>query len=397
MIIAGIIAEYNPFHSGHEYHIAKTRENGATHVIAVMSGNFVQRGETAVTDKRARAEAALNGGADLIVELPLPYAIASAEAFAAAGVRILNAFGCVDLLSFGCETDKLSQMQSIAQALLSEKFGKTLQKKLLAGISFPAAREQAIGALCGEDAAELLQTPNNTLAIEYFKALIQTDSSITPICTQRIGSAHDVHENTEILCASHIREYIKNGKLENALKALPNKTAEILKRQSMNGKISDFSLLESAMVSYLRRLSPEDFLRFADVSEGLENRLYSAVKESKSLSEITQSIKCKRYTHSRIRRILLNAFLDVPKELQKLPPPYLRILGFNARGLEILKTAKNTASLPIITKAADLKSAAEIQKIFFETESKSTDQYYLSCPARGGCAQELSAPIVKVL
>ncbi len=331
----GIIAEYNPFHNGHKYHIEKARELcGADAVVVVMSGNFTQRGEPAAIDKFARARAALSGGADLVVELPVVFACQSAQRFAAGGVALLEAIGC-DFLSFGAETDDVKSLQKAADFFNKNDtvFTQKLTDLLKEGVSYPRAVSEASGV-------DILDTPNNTLAIEYLKA----NRTMTPVAIKRHGSLHD-----QIGSALDIRAKIYSGEAYDHL--VPNTTAEVL----CTSPIADLKAFENLVLYKLRTSAKGTIASAPDVTEGLENRIYDAVLKSSSLEELYNNIKTKRYTLARIRRILTNIVLGITKDDVNLPPQYIRVLGMNEKGREILAKARKESSLPLITKTADAK------------------------------------------
>ena len=400
MQIAGIIAEYNPFHKGHAYHIQKTRELGATHVVAVMSGNYVQRGEPAIIDKWSRTSAALYGGVDLVLELPLPYVLSSAESFAQGAVGIFNALGCVDNLSFGSECGDVSLLKKAASAVENPETIAQLKHYLSHGITFARAREHAVKDIYGPEIAAVLQVPNNILAVEYLKALHDSNSKIEPITICRKGAGHDDQADlgSGFPSASRLRKEIFAHNCSFLEENLPPESCRILKKQiQCQQSPCDIDKLETAMLAALRRMQPSDYLMLADVSEGLENRLYRAVRSGVSLQDVMTKVKTKRYTLARIRRILLCAFLGIPKTMQKQPLPYLRVLGFNRAGQEILKAAGNTSALPILLKTKDAKQLNLQQRAFFDLECRSTDLYTLSMPQIHECAWDMVKGTVRLL
>ena len=329
----GIVAEYNPFHKGHEYHINKSREiAGNTPVIVVMSGDFVQRGDAAICDKFSRAEMALRCGADLVLELPIAYAMQSAEHFARGAVSILRAMD-VDNISFGCECDDLSVLTEIAEILRTEPawYKTALSEKLAKGLSFPTARSRALG-----DFGKILETPNNILAIEYLKM-----GAPNPIAIKRYGAEHDGQPAGDIASASFIRSSLDYS-------FMPAAARGILGREIALGKAPNtLEPLEAAIIAFLRKTTPEYLMKIHDISEGLENR----IKQWSSLGTlpaILTAIKSKRYTHSRIRRVILNAFFGITTGDVVAPPMYIRLLGSTERGRAELKKS----ALPIVTKAA---------------------------------------------
>lgn len=334
---AGIVAEYNPFHNGHLYHIEKTKEiTGCDVVLAVMSGNFAQRGEPCICDKYKRAKMALMGGADLVLELPTLYSVSSAEIFAQGAVKILEEAGC-EFISFGTESDDLKKLCEIADILKSEKLNLIVNEKIKDGKSYPRAISEAISEY---GYSELLGNPNNILAVEYIKAI----KKATPIAIKREGSMHDKKGS-----ASDIREKIKS---ESSYKDLvPDFCLPILS----DAKMPDRKIFENLVLYRLRTMTEEELKNTPDVSEGLENRIKKASLKCTSFDSLCEEIKTKRYTMARIRRILINALLHIKKDDIKKPPEYLRVLGMNKTGMSALSEIKKTSQIPIITKTADAK------------------------------------------
>lgn len=393
MKIAGVVAEYNPFHNGHKYQIEQMRKNGVTHVVAVMSGNFVQRGEFAIASKWLRAKTAVMNGVDLVVELPSPYALLSAQGFAQSAVYILNALGCVDELFFGCECGDVDRITKISSAMLTDEFSLKLSLALSGGISYPSAVEKAVCEIIGEEYQGELKSPNNLLATEYVKALIEMHSKIEPKAIERVGVLHDSDTaNGEFMSASAIRKNLINQGVETVNDFVPESAYKEILSEITNGKLPcDHSKLELAFLTKLRALKPEDFRKIPDVSEGLENRISDAVKSSCSVNEIIEKIKTKRYTHSRIRRIILRSFLGLTSEYSTPNPPYARVLALNERGREIIKKAKNNSLIPIITKSAHIpKLDDNFAKMIFSKENELTDIFSLSYPEISPCGAEFT-------
>ena len=392
MTVAAIIAEYNPFHNGHARHIEKTREAGATHVAVIMSGNFTQRGTPAVAEKRARAEAALMGGADLVVELPLPYAAGTAQRFALGAVSIAEGMGCVDLLSFGSESGYLTILEAAAEAVDSEELSARLPELLATGMTFAKARHNAVSELFGDEVADMLTTPNDSLAVEYIRQLRLIGSRILPVAVRREGPGHDREgAQGEIASASYLRGLWKSGGI-SALRGLaPEKSLGVLMRAAEEGK-APFAdeAQEKMMLAALRRLTPEQLRELPDVSEGLENRVYAAIRQAVTLGEVYSLSKSKRYTMARIRRVVLAAFLGIPRGLSAAPAPYIRILGFNRRGREILAVMKRTASLPVSDSLAYLRKLDRTCLEFADLEARSTDLYTLGLPRVLPCGSDFT-------
>lgn len=395
MLSAGIISEYNPFHLGHAALISRTRLAGATHIAAVMSGNFVQRGEPAMLSKWARTRQALENGVDLVIELPLPWAMAGAEKFAFGGAALLNELG-VDWLSFGSECGSIDDLKKASGALLSPALREAIQNELKNGTTFARARQQAVSTLFGDEIAGLLAEPNNILGIEYLKALEKLNSRITPFTIRRLGAAHDAEKaESGIASASHIRSVIKNNGDYSAF--LPKSSAEIVKNEIAVGNApADIFLMERAVLAKLRTMSREDFALLPDISEGLENRVYTAVRKAGSLEEIYSLIKSKRYTHARIRRIVLSAFLGLDSSMNEGVPPYLRVIGLNSRGAEMLHYAKVNTNIPIITNSSDIFSLDNKAKNMVELESRAADFYALCMPKTAPCGLDRTTGVISV-
>lgn len=395
MKIAGIIAEYNPFHSGHAYQIAQTREAGATHIAAVMSGNFVQRGETALLEKHARAEMALRGGVDLVLELPAPWCCARAQDFARAGVSLLHAMGCVELLSFGSECGESARLRDMAQALESPELHMCLSSLLAKGMSLPAAREKAAAQCLGEEAAALLQGANDALALEYLRALTALHAPILPLAVKRRGARHDETSCTEgFSSASRIRSLLLEADPEWS-SALPASSVEILRRETGEGRAPvRFDALETAILAHLRRLSPSELALLPDISEGLEYRLYHAVRRANSLEGLYAAVKTKRYTHARIRRLTLHAFLGITQEAMALSPPYLHVLGFNDKGQEILRRMRDMAKLPVLMRFSELRGLFPSAQYIYQLNAGATDLFALAMPQKQPCGMEQTENVV---
>lgn len=396
MRIAGIIAEYNPFHRGHAYHIQKTRELGATHIVCVMSGNFVERGEPAMFAKGARVKAALAGGADLIIELPLPWAMAPAQTFARGGVFLLNALSCVDFLSFGSECGDLALLTTCSKALSSEAFPPLLKEKLAAGLPFAKARAAAIKEAYPALAAPLF-SPNDTLALEYLAALSALSSPIQPVCVRREGAGHDGTETAAgFASASFVRTRIREGDLDAAAAFLPPESFAVFQEELEAGRApAGLCNLERAVLASLRAKTLKELTRLPDLSEGLENRLYDAVRKARSLEELYDLVKTKRYSHARIRRICLSGFLGLTGDLTREAPPYLRVLGASGRGYEVLKRAGKSARLPIVGRYGQVSSLDKRAQIVFNLESRATDLFGLATPRIQPCGGEETYRLIK--
>ena len=373
--VIGIVAEYNPFHNGHARLIEQTRAQlGAVcPVVCVMSGDFVQRGSPAVYSKFARAEAAARCGADLVLELPLPWALSSAEGFARGAVGLLGGLGVVTHLSFGSECGELEPLQRVAEALLDPLLGEDLRAELQAGIPFAARR---VGAL-----AELLQAPNNILAVEYLKAIFDQRLDLHPLTILRTGAQHDRPAEGNVRSASELRTRIGAG--ENVSAFLPKAAAEISAREKTLGRgpvLPD--ALESALLSRLRMLPQAAYNTLPGASEGLGNSLYRAAHEAPTLDGVLAAAKSKRYALSRIRRMTMCAALGVTAGMDTGTPPYARVLAIGAQGRELLRAIDARTSVPVITKPAAGRSLPGEAGEIFALTADAHDLYVLGCPAR---------------
>ena len=348
MKTAAVICEYNPFHYGHRHQLEQTRALGATHIAAVMSGDFTQRGDLAVTDKFARAKTALENGADLVLELPVKYSLCAAEGFARGAVGIISALGCVDMLSFGSECGSIPALREAAGAVEYAVHSDYFQLLMSGGKSYPAALAEAVKKFYTDDVYDVISSPNNTLAVEYIKALDDIGSGIEPVTVRREGAAHDSDsEQEKFLSASAIRKKILAGEDYSAYAPLIDSPAADIRR------------LETAILAKLRMMRPEDFEAVYDAAQGLGERLFKAVRRAGSLDELYFLAKTKRYTLARIRRAVLCASLGVDKKMLHEPDGYIRILGMNSRGREILSAAKNSGcTVPMDTSLRALMDAS---------------------------------------
>lgn len=373
MKVTGIIAEYNPFHRGHAYHLTRARElTGADRLLVVMGGNFMQRGEPAIVDKYARAEMALKNGADLVLELPAAAATGSAEYFAEGAVELLDASGVVDALCFGSELGELAPLEKAAALLLEEpeEYRQLLREELKKGKNFPEARESALSAFFPE--RELLSAPNNILAIEYLKALRRRNSSIEAVTIPRLGNYHG-NDSGQVLplsfaSASEIRRQLYA--LEELLQKSPDQSGSwqcLMTELENELPPSSFALLKDTLLAahfvraeafalplHYRLMQAKDSLEFAaylDVSEELSRRIYSLRQEFTGWNAFVDLVRTRQYTRSRVSRALLHIFLDIRKEEATLPT-HLRVLGFRREASDLLSEIKKKSRLPFITKAA---------------------------------------------
>lgn len=355
--VLGIITEYNPFHNGHVLHLNESKKiTNADFTIAIMSGNFVQRGETSIFDKWSKTEMALKQGIDLVIELPTIYAISSAENFAQGAIKILSTLGIIDYLSFGSEIGEIKALNDIAEILYKEpkEFSDIIKNQLRSGLSYPKAREIAIQMYFGNSPkyTEVLENPNNILGVEYLKALKKYKSPIKALTIKRNYS--DYNSNTVkkgIASATAIRTMIANDK--NIHSVVPFESYEIIEKLIDNGEyVPSLKVFEKEIIYILRKMPIMDIANLPDVTEGLENRIKNAANSSNTLEELISKIKSKRFTQSRIQRILLYALIGITNkdmEMSKKTLPYIRVLGFNKHGKRIISSiAENNPKAKIV-------------------------------------------------
>jgi predicted nucleotidyltransferase len=371
----GIIAEYDPFHSGHAHQIRALRRafGPGCAVVCAMSGNFVQRGNAALADKWTRARLALEGGADLILELPTPWAVSSAEPFARGGVALLTAAGVVDTLSFGSEAGDLAPLRQAAQALSSPAFREALRRGLDQGLSFAVARQQALRSLLG-DGADAVRHPNNNLGVAYLRAIQDLGSPLAPHTIPRLGAGHDdgTQSTGPHVSASYLRAQILSGSASSLAPYLSPAHQAALAEDP-----ASLTFCTRGVLARLRALSPQDLRPLPDSGEGLENKLLAAAQEAGSLEALYALAKSKRYPHARIRRLVLWAFLGLQGDPRTALPPYLRVLGFSPRGQEVLREMKGKATLPLLTKPAHAKALPPAARAVFQQEARCTALYDL--------------------
>ena len=400
MKIVGLITEYNPFHNGHLYHLQKSKEvTGAQYSIVVMSGNFVQRGEPAIADKWVRTKMALHCGADLVIELPVVYATASAEFFAFGAVSLLHKTGMVDSICFGSEHGNLMLLSQIADFLCGESkdFQENLKKHLSEGLPFPSARTEALFNLLNQkysfrnnenELKTLLSSPNNILGIEYIKALKNLKSYIKPYTIQRIvASYHSADIESSIASATAIRNTFKNKSVHELSKAMPEECFELFMEAVKEGVAPIYFDDFSPDLQYLLRTTSQENLRhIREISEGLENRILEHASKNFLISELTKAIKTKRYTFTRIQRALMNIILQISSkdflEIQNNGgPQYIRILGFRESARPLLKELKQNSMLPIVSNFRKAYNKFKgLPKKMLEIEAISTDIYRLHAP-----------------
>lgn len=360
--ILGIIAEYNPLHNGHLYHINQSKELvNPDYTVCIITGNFVQRGNVSIVDKWAKAEMALNAGANLVIELPTIYSISSAENFSEGCIKILNSFKLDTVLSFGSECGDINTLDTFADILYREptEYKSLLTHELQTGISFPKARENALLMYVNNirKYANTLSCPNNILGIEYLKAIKKTKSNILPITIKRYSVNHNSYNTVNSFASSTlIREMVCENK--NISNLVPSYTYDILARQINKGKsVLDIIAFEREIIYALRKMNINEIRNLPDVNESLSNSIFTAINSSNSYNEVVEKIKSKTYTLTRIHRIMLYALLGITKNDildSKKEKPYVRVLGLDNKGRELLsELSESNPKLPIITSVKD--------------------------------------------
>lgn len=381
MAAAGIITEYNPLHMGHVHLMAEARRllGPDAGIICVMSGNYVQRGDFAVVDKFARAAAAVQSGADLVLELPVPWALSSAEGFAAGAVELLKATGAVTHLVFGSEGGDAAPLVRCAEALCAEDFPGKLREELKRGDSFPAARQRALSALVTEEDAAALSRPNDTLGVEYCKAL--RGSGIRPVAVPRRGAGHDSETAGDgFASASAIRALIRRGEGEAALGLMAPAMAAAYRAEQAAGRApASLANCERAVLARLRFLEEADWAALDPGNEGLYRRFARAGRSAASAAELLEAVKTKRYPLARLRRMVFRAYLGLPPAPPE-KPACLRVLAANRRGTVLLAGMRKTAALPVLTKPAAVRRLGPEAQSLFGLEARADRLYALACP-----------------
>lgn len=382
----GIIAEFNPLHKGHEYLIKEAQKQGS--VVCVISGNFVQRGDCAIAEKRIRALACLRAGADLVIELPVLWSMSTAQNFALGGVSALVNAGCKKIM-FGSECGDVNELLEAAEILASNEFQALVSKKLESGITFAAARQLAAEELGVKKG--LLEGVNNNLGLEYILAAKSLEAEIEFETVTRKGAAHDSMEEAEFVSASLLREKLLQGDFEFCKKYMSGDILELFGKENL----SNIKKIEPAILAILRTKTQNMLKELPDLSEGLENKLFSSISLATSLEELYNEMKVKRYTLARIRRLVLSAFIGADNLFFMKPIPYIRVLGFNKNGEAFMREIFKNCAVPVINRAADVLKLDPAAKQVFETEARATDLYLLSLEKPQKCGLEYTSKIIK--
>ncbi len=376
----GIIAEYNPFHKGHMYHINETKKITDNDIVVIMSGNFVQRGEPAMTDKHTRAKMALRNGVSLVIELPVEYATGSADVFAKGAVNILDATGIIDTLSFGSEQGSTDIFDKISDILNNEPntFKELIKNYLNSGLSYPSARTKALEEYMSLN-LDFMNRSNNILALEYIRQLKKLNSSIKPVTVERIVSEYNSRSlSGEISSASAIRQALLDKDI-SALDSIPENCIDLIKDKKIP-QLNDYT----SILSYiLCTRSPSEISEYADITEGLENRILNT--EFNSIDELITKTKTKRYTYSKLQKAILHIILGITKKDQQADPKYIRVLGFRKDKKYLLKELTEKASLPVIMNVKENEN-------LLKREIIATDIYNIPLNKKRG--MEYTTPLV---
>ena len=390
MRIAGIIAEYDPFHNGHAAHIAATKaENGgqATHVVTVISGNFTQRGEPALVSKFDRAKMALECGADLVLELPIPWAMSPAESFATGGVAVLKALGCVDFLSFGSECGDTAILKHLAELSSSSVYQSALKEQLERGIPYASAAQSAAEQVVGIETASAIASPNNTLAIEYIRAIYEQKADWDVFTLQRQGAQHNDAS------ASMLRQLVRENNFAPLDMYMPTASSAILISAHENGHLAtQTARLKDALIARLRCMTEAEYANLPWLSEGLENRLRRECRSVANYDDLLTVLKTRRYPMARLRRVLWATLMGLTSADTDGLPPYIRVLGMNKKGREILSAASPT--LPILSRATQVREMDERAKRIFALECTASDLHTLAMSKPLPCGIDFTTKMI---
>ena len=381
----GIVCEYNPFHNGHLYQIERAKAMGSDSIVCVMSGNFVQRGECAFFDKHTRAKAAIMSGADVVIDLPTPWAMASAETFARGSVGLLESFG-IDALSFGCESDDENLLRACASKLSDEDTGRLIRQYTAEGSPYPLAVSKALTEALGERAGEIISSPNNTLAIEYIRHL---SDSIKLLPVKRIGADHDSDRAKDSTASASL---IRSKGLKESLSYIPENLITLYE----TADTYSLSYGERAILSALRFMDKSEYSDYVSDNSGLGMRIHDSIQTADSLNTLYSLAKSKNYTHSRVRREVMNLYLKVKREYSENIPPYIKVLAVSKKGLALLSKAKENTDLPIITKHSEAKKLTGKAREIYEAECRNTDLFSLFTEKTRECGLEKTHSLIIV-
>ncbi len=388
MKIAAIVAEYNPFHLGHKYQIDALRKMGFTHIIAVMSGNFVQRGDVAILDKSKRTRLALENGVDLVLEIPSAFCLAPAQKYAHGAIGVLKSLGVDFTLCFGSETGDIQTLFAVKDAVADERVQQEIANNLKSGRTYSAILQSAVQKFYGEQTASVLNNPNDTLGIEYLRALdeFKIDADVIAIKRKGVGHLDDV-TNENFASASLIRKMVVDE--QSVADFVPENTHQALQ----NGPIHTFEHGERALLWATKTATQTQYCALPDECEGLGSRLYTCAQNATDVKELFMSAKTKRYTLARIRRMYLSASLGIDEYAF---PPYIRALGCTTAGTQILNLIAKQAQLPIVTSYATAKLISKVAEKYFEKEAFYTDFYSMFAQNPQPSGEEFRTGFVKI-
>ncbi len=395
---AGIIAEYNPFHRGHRYHIEKTRQlSGAQAVVAVMSGDFVQRGDPAVFDKYLRTKMALEQGVDVVIELPVTFATSSAMDFAFAGISLLDRLGVIDYLSFGSEYASEEELIEIATLLQEEpeEYRVRLAQALKSGKNYPAARQESVEKILGKEKAEILSHPNHILGVAYIRGLLARKSPIRPCAVLRKGKGyHEKNGGSGYASAAGIRQMLRSGQItegeycweEDIRKkiCLEMGNKEGIRAYEQKATVSWEDMMPA--LSYELLFREQDLSVYQGIHPDMAARIRKAVENGDDIEELIARVHCRSFTDTAFRRAFLHILLHIFKEESK-EVPYARILGFSETGRELLKKMKETSEIPLIqhpARAEELLRGDSRALELWKRDMKSEQYYEQLVEKKGG-------------
>lgn len=396
MKVSAVICEYNPLHNGHVYHIRETRRNGATHIIALLSSNLIQRGDVALLSKFDRAQLAVRAGADLVIELPSAFSCAAAEDYATGAITLLDRLGIVDELSFGCSTGDLEILSLLTEAAISttQIYGKRIVELMREGNSYPSAVWEIVRQRYGKQVAGKMHDPNNLLAIEYMKAMRKLGVSFQPFTVARRCVMHDSMETQEqFASATFVRKSVLEGDL-NYIDFVPSYTAKMLADRINEGKTATLRRLERPILYRMRTISEEELMQVPDMNEALCSRFYAA-RNASSLDELLSAVKTKCYTMARIRRAMMCAMAGIRREALRVEPPYARVLAFNDRGCELMGMAQKKSRIPIHSSLAKLRGMGPVCQAFVAMEERASNVYGLAQREITSSEEDFRARIIK--
>lgn len=384
--VLGIVAEYNPFHNGHLYHFENAKsKTESDYVVAIISGNFTQRGDTSIVNKWEKTKMALYSGVDLVIELPTIYSISSAENFANGAIKILNDMGIVNYISFGMEAEDITILNNIANVLYDEpkEYKDILKNELKDGITYAKGMEIAVCKYLKDDKyKDVLSGSNNILAIEYLKSLKRLKSTIIPVGIKREKVFYNSRRIIDdYASATGIRYLLEKRQIEDISKLVPYNTFNILIENIRSGKYNlNLNIFSKEIMYKLRSMNVKEIANLPEVSEGLEYLIKETSKNTNNIVELIENIKTKRYTQNRIQRILLYALLNINKadmEMSKKVKPYVRVLGFNENGQKLLSEISKKNN--VITSVKNFEKSNKNTKLkrMLEIDKYATDIYTL--------------------